>query len=141
MNQKRASKTISLAGSFISIEQHSFMADISRTSSGKKPRALCRHSIQGGSYEGYEKRLFHSGTWRRASTDPDPAHHKQRSQSQLFRRRYFERFSPTDSHWVEYIHTIPTAEFIHWVMTHGQLRIECSENTPFGQVQSAGEAH
>ncbi len=62
-------------------------------------------------------------------------------QSQLVMRRYFERFSPADSHWVEYIHSIPTAEFIHWIMTHGQLRIECSENTPFGQIQTAGEAH
>jgi len=56
-------------------------------------------------------------------------------------RRYFERFSPAESHWVEYIHSIPTTEFIHWIMTHGQLRIECSENTPFGQIQTAGEAH
>lgn len=51
-------------------------------------------------------------------------------QSQLVMRRYFERFSPAGAQWVEYIHSIATAEFIHWIMTHGQLRIECSENTP-----------
>lgn len=62
-------------------------------------------------------------------------------QSQLVMRRYFERFSPADSHWVEYIHSIPTSEFIQWIMTHGQLRIECSDNTPFGQMQAAGDTH
>jgi len=51
-------------------------------------------------------------------------------QSQIVMRRYFERYSPENSHWVEYIHSIPTAEFIHWMMTHGQLRIEHSEDAP-----------
>ncbi|MCU0070480.1 hypothetical protein N8H71_02700 [Pseudomonas koreensis] len=51
-------------------------------------------------------------------------------QSQLVLRRYFERYSPSGAHWVEYINTIPTTELIHWIITHGQLRIECSENTP-----------
>jgi hypothetical protein len=45
-------------------------------------------------------------------------------------RRYFERYSPTSSHWVEYIHTIPIAEFTHWIMANGDLRIECSEDLP-----------
>lgn len=57
-------------------------------------------------------------------------------QSQLILRRYFERFSPTEAHWVEYLHSIPTAEFIQWIMTHGQLRIECSDNTPFSHVHA-----
>lgn len=57
-------------------------------------------------------------------------------QSQLILRRYFERFSPTEAHWVEYLHTIPTAEFIQWIMTHGQLRIECSDNTPHNHVHA-----
>lgn len=51
-------------------------------------------------------------------------------QSQIVLRRYFERFSPDNSQWVEYAHTIPTARLIHWIMTHGQLHIEYSENTP-----------
>lgn len=50
--------------------------------------------------------------------------------SQIVVRRYFERYSPDCADWVEYIHSIPTAEFINWIMTHGQLRIECSDNTP-----------
>lgn len=50
--------------------------------------------------------------------------------SQIVVRRYFERYSPDCADWVEYIHSISTTEFIHWIMTHGQLRIECSENTP-----------
>ncbi|MBZ9780559.1 hypothetical protein K9857_03220 [Pseudomonas sp. REP124] len=54
-------------------------------------------------------------------------------QSQIVMRRYFERYSPEGSHWVEYIHSIPTTEFIHWIMTHGQLRIECSEDAPHAQ--------
>lgn len=57
-------------------------------------------------------------------------------QSQIVMRRYFERYSPEDSHWVEYIHSIPTAEFIHWIMTHGQMRIECSENAPHSPFQA-----
>jgi hypothetical protein len=55
-------------------------------------------------------------------------------QSHLVLRRYFERFSPAEAHWVEYIHSIPTAELVHWIMTHGQLRIECSDNTPHSHV-------
>lgn len=51
-------------------------------------------------------------------------------QSQLVMRRYFERFSPAGAQWVEYIHSISTTDFIHWIMTHGQLRIECSDNIP-----------
>jgi hypothetical protein len=56
--------------------------------------------------------------------------------SQIVVRRYFERYSPDCADWVEYIHSIPTAEFIHWIMTHGQLRIECSENTPKTHVHA-----
>lgn len=57
-------------------------------------------------------------------------------QSQIVMRRYFERYSPEDSHWVEYIHSIPTAEFIHWIMTHGQLRIEHSDDAPHTQFHA-----
>lgn len=56
--------------------------------------------------------------------------------NQIVMRRYFEHYSPSCAHWVEYIHSIPTAEFIHWIMTHGQLRIECSENTPQTHVHA-----
>lgn len=51
-------------------------------------------------------------------------------QSQIVLRRYFERYSPDGAHWVEYAHSVPTAGLIHWIMAHGQLHIECSENTP-----------
>lgn len=51
-------------------------------------------------------------------------------QERIVLRRYFERYSPDCGHWVEYVHSIPTADFVHWIMTHGQLRIECSDNTP-----------
>jgi hypothetical protein len=57
-------------------------------------------------------------------------------QSQIVMRRYFEHYAPAHAQWVEYIHSIPTAEFIHWIMTHGQLRIECSENTPHTQAHA-----
>jgi hypothetical protein len=43
-------------------------------------------------------------------------------------RRYFERYSPTTSTWVEYIHRVPVAEFTQWIMANGELRIECSED-------------
>lgn len=45
-------------------------------------------------------------------------------------RRYFERYSPTSGNWVEYVHSVPIAEFIHWVMANGDLSIECSKDTP-----------
>lgn len=51
-------------------------------------------------------------------------------QSQIVMRRYFELYSPDGAQWVEYVHSIATADFIHWIMRHGQLRIECSDNTP-----------
>lgn len=57
-------------------------------------------------------------------------------QSQIVMRRYFERYSPTSDHWVEYIHSVSTAEFIHWIMTQGRLRIECSDNTPQTHVHA-----
>jgi len=54
----------------------------------------------------------------------------------LVLRRYFERYSPDCGHWVEYVHSIDIADFIHWIMTHGQLRIECSDNTPDTHVHA-----
>ncbi|WP_445178385.1 hypothetical protein [Pseudomonas sp. McL0111] len=51
-------------------------------------------------------------------------------QSQIVLRRYYERYSPSGSRWVEYVHSIPTADLIHWIMSHGQLRIESSQETP-----------
>ncbi|MFU2328941.1 hypothetical protein [Pseudomonas sp. NFX98] len=45
-------------------------------------------------------------------------------------RRYYERYSPTTSTWVEYIHRVPIAEFTHWIMANGDLRIECSDELP-----------
>lgn len=51
-------------------------------------------------------------------------------QSRIVLRRYFEQFSPANAQWVEYAHSIPTADLIHWIMTHGQLHIECSQDTP-----------
>lgn len=45
-------------------------------------------------------------------------------------RRYFERYSPSESSWVEYIHAVPIAEFTHWIMANGALRIECPEDLP-----------
>ncbi|MGE8064204.1 hypothetical protein [Pseudomonas sp. NPDC089569] len=50
--------------------------------------------------------------------------------SRVVLRRYFECYSPTCAHWVEYAHSIATADLIHWIMSHGQLHIECSQNTP-----------
>ncbi|PMQ10051.1 hypothetical protein PseAD21_18225 [Pseudomonas sp. AD21] len=51
-------------------------------------------------------------------------------QSRIVLRRYFEQYGPSQAQWVEYVHSIPTADLIHWIMTHGQLHIECSDNTP-----------
>ncbi len=51
-------------------------------------------------------------------------------QGRIVLRRYFEHYSPDAGHWVEYAHSMPTSDLIHWFMTHGQLHIECSENTP-----------
>ncbi|PKA68958.1 hypothetical protein ATI02_1768 [Pseudomonas baetica] len=49
-------------------------------------------------------------------------------QSRIVLRRYFEQYSPANAQWVEYAHSIPTADLIHWIMSHGQLQIESSEN-------------
>ncbi|MFZ3282864.1 hypothetical protein [Pseudomonas sp.] len=43
-------------------------------------------------------------------------------------RRYFEHFSPTNAHWVEYVHSVSTADLMNWIMAHGRLHIECSDN-------------
>ncbi len=51
-------------------------------------------------------------------------------QDRIVLRRYFEHYSPDAARWVEYAHSIPVAELMHWIMTHGQLHIECSENAP-----------
>ncbi|MFJ2689413.1 hypothetical protein [Pseudomonas sp. NPDC087336] len=51
-------------------------------------------------------------------------------------RRYFEQYSPTTGTWVEYIHRVPIAEFTQWIMAHGDLRIECSEDLPDSPLQS-----
>lgn len=55
-------------------------------------------------------------------------------QSQVVLRRYFEQYSPDGADWVEYIHAIPTADLVHWIMRHGQLRIECSDNPATSNV-------
>lgn len=49
-------------------------------------------------------------------------------------RRYFEHYSPDAGRWVEYAHSISIAEFVHWIMTHGQLHIESSHDTPNEQA-------
>ena len=49
-------------------------------------------------------------------------------------RRYFEHYSPDAGRWVEYAHSIPIADLIHWIMTHGQLHIESSHDTPNEQA-------
>jgi hypothetical protein len=56
--------------------------------------------------------------------------------TQVVLRRYFERYSPTTSNWVEYIHHVPIAEFTQWIMANGDLRIECSEDLPGSTLQS-----
>ena len=50
-------------------------------------------------------------------------------QSRIVLRRYFEQYGPSRSQWVEYVHSIPAADLIQWIMSHGQLHIECSDNT------------
>ncbi|WP_085585654.1 MULTISPECIES: hypothetical protein [unclassified Pseudomonas] len=57
-------------------------------------------------------------------------------QSQIVLRRYFERYSPSGTEWVEYVHTLPTADLIHWIMIHGQLRVEGSETIPPAQASA-----
>ncbi len=49
-------------------------------------------------------------------------------QSTVVLRRYFEHFSPTNAHWVEYVHSVNTADLMNWIMAHGRLHIECSDN-------------
>lgn len=51
-------------------------------------------------------------------------------QDRVVLRRYFECYSPGGGHWVEYVHSIPTADFVQWIMTHGQLQVVCSDDTP-----------
>ncbi|MBJ2283462.1 hypothetical protein JFT66_04845 [Pseudomonas sp. MF6755] len=55
-------------------------------------------------------------------------------QDRIVLRRYFEHYSPDAGRWVEYAHSISTAELVHWIMTHGQLHIECSHDTPDEKV-------
>lgn len=60
-------------------------------------------------------------------------------QSRIVLRRYFEQFGPTSAQWVEYVHSIPAADLIHWIMTHGTLHIEYSDNT--APLASSTTAH
>ncbi|KRP71765.1 MULTISPECIES: hypothetical protein [Pseudomonas] len=55
-------------------------------------------------------------------------------QDRIVLRRYFEHYSPDAGRWVEYAHSISTAELVHWIMTHGQLHVECSQDTANEQV-------
>ncbi len=52
-------------------------------------------------------------------------------------RRYFEHYSPDAGSWVEYAHSIPIAELVHWIMTHGQLHVESSYDNPNAQAGPA----
>ncbi|VVP38009.1 hypothetical protein PS896_04704 [Pseudomonas fluorescens] len=58
------------------------------------------------------------------------------NQERIVLRRYFEQFSPDNAHWVEYVHSIPVADLVHWIMRHGQLHIECSDNAPPAHKES-----
>jgi hypothetical protein len=51
-------------------------------------------------------------------------------QSRIVLRRYFEHFNPANAHRAEGIHSLSTNEPINKVISHGQLHIECSDNTP-----------
>jgi hypothetical protein len=111
--KKSQSKAISPPGSFISIEQHFYPPDIKRTSSGKTARAFCDHSALGP-----DTPIVFQESCLSVSSD----------QSRIVLRRYFEQFSPTNAHWVEYVHSIAAADLIQWIMSHGQLHIECSDS-------------
>ncbi|WP_166220669.1 hypothetical protein [Pseudomonas atagonensis] len=52
------------------------------------------------------------------------------TQDRIVLRRYFEQFSPSHAQWVEYVHSVPVADLVHWIMAHGQMHIECSDDTP-----------
>lgn len=78
-----------------------------------------------------------SPVWRN-----EPIHFQQsclgltHDRNRIVLRRYFERYSPTCNYWVEYIHSAPIAEFTQWIMAHGELRIECSEDLPGTDARS-----
>ncbi|ATB63528.1 hypothetical protein [Pseudomonas mosselii] len=49
-------------------------------------------------------------------------------------RRYFEHYEPTFGEWVEYSHTVPVRDLVHWLMARGQLRIQTSQDVPHLQA-------
>lgn len=49
---------------------------------------------------------------------------------QVILRRYFEHYSPDGGEWVEYVHSVNTRELMHWMMAHGQFRMECPPQDP-----------
>ncbi|MDH0300896.1 MULTISPECIES: hypothetical protein [unclassified Pseudomonas] len=50
-------------------------------------------------------------------------------------RRYFEHYDPACGEWVEYIHSVPTRELVHWLMAQGKLLIESSQGGRYPQAQ------
>ncbi|CRI56643.1 hypothetical protein [Pseudomonas sp. CCOS 191] len=52
-------------------------------------------------------------------------------------RRYFEHYDPGCGEWVEYSHTVPIRELIHWLMAHGKLQIRASQDAPPTQAWQA----
>ncbi|MDN7142066.1 hypothetical protein KC131_15575 [Pseudomonas sp. JQ170] len=55
---------------------------------------------------------------------------------------YFERYTPTNSQWMEYSYKVPLTELVHWIMASGQLSVERSGTAPWrGKKQSGSPTH
>ncbi len=55
---------------------------------------------------------------------------------------YFERYTPTNSQWMEYSYKVPLTELVHWIMASGQLSVERSGTAPRrGKKQSGSPRH
>ncbi|MCF1488032.1 hypothetical protein LZ838_11760 [Pseudomonas sp. AA27] len=59
------------------------------------------------------------------------------NQGYITLRRYFEHYDPASGEWVEYSHTVPIRDLVHWLMAHGQLRIHSSQEVGTQAWQAA----
>ncbi|RWU23051.1 hypothetical protein DM813_12710 [Pseudomonas alkylphenolica] len=53
---------------------------------------------------------------------------------------YFERYSPSNSQWMEYTYKVSLSELVHWIMANGQLHVERSGTPPRASQPQQGSA-
>ncbi|MGH8439732.1 MAG: hypothetical protein ACRERW_11845 [Pseudomonas sp.] len=61
-----------------------------------------------------------------------------REGTQMILSHYFERYSPSNSQWMEYSYKVSLSELVHWIMANGQLQVDRSGTAPRAICHQAG---